>query len=844
MRSSVDWFELAQRESGWQFDLSSALIGAVFAWILAIVIYSQRHKIRELGESLWQPFSAWRRRAQASREEKYIQALKQILRPLLLLEPSDPEAIFQPPEFRAPAPLPTSVAEAAQTPRTMIVPYASLLTGHDKLIISGPPASGRTTTLVMTAWHVTEAPSNEEDLRPYKRLPIWIDLRTLRSADPRAKASASERLVELATRTMPDLLPKWVLQHLRKEPCLILLDNWEDLPPDLRIEVAGWIQEASEKFPDVFWMITTGQEGYGSLVELGFVPTELLGTLREGGVDHLYEGWTTLLGPKDEKITAADAAPADAAMADADQEHGASSGNDVSEHPQTKADALARLLDAVTAGAPLWELHLRTVLYLKTGFLPERPAEVLDGFIDMRFDAVDLGRGLESVPEDARVGARRALMAIARAERLGGRAPNNQELKQSIDIAMPPKEDRPRRLESQVRRLVAGCRLLRKEDGRWYLNHRIWRDYFTALALSEDDQGADIVAAHLEDPDWSLLIELYAGVAEIDALVQALVSRSEIYSDRESLLRAARWAIVAEPDRAWRKDLMKVLAQTFMHEDLAWSLRLDIGRALTLIAGESARAFFLRMVRHPSKDIQGASLRGLGWLGASRDVPILAAALQDSAVELRQSAIRALADVGTSEAIHYLGHGLATTDETSMRLAAELLAITPQGWPMLEEATQHPDLLVRRAAAYGLGHVDQAWVRDILMTMASEDPEWVVRSAAEIALSAREERKVETVTIPSPPDVENLDWLIAWAARQGMGLGVGQAALDTLRRAAQEGNIDAKILSALTLAQVGREADQSVLEPLRTAQDGVVRQTADWAIRRIRQRYHVYQGAS
>jgi len=88
-----------------------------------------------------------------------------------------------------------------------------------------------------------------------------------------------------------------------------------------------------------------------------------------------------------------------------------------------------------------------------------------------------------------------------------------------------------------------------------------------------------------------------------------------------------------------------------------------------------------------------------------------------------------------------------------------------------------------------------------------------------------------------PPEVDKMDWLIAWAARQGQGVGVGEAALKTLLQALSEGNPDAKVMAALTLAQIGRESHLSVLESLMQAADPLVQEAATTAVQQIRRRY-------
>jgi HEAT repeat protein len=798
---------LLQRDEGWRFDIQSALIGAILAWIIAGIIYSQREKIKALALQVWEPIAAWRRRIRASREEKYVRALKEKLTPRLLLSPEHPDLIFHPPEALTAAPLPTTLAEAAQSARMVTVPYATLLDGHSKLIVTGQQGVGRTTAMVMSAWQsATQGP--DENGETVHRLPIWIDLNHLSELPEAEEAAPAERLVALAARFAPFISSKWLLQKLRRSPCLVLVDNWADLSNDDQHLVAGWIAEASPEFQDTFWMITGDEEGYGRLVEVGFVPLELLPAAANAFVPQLYANWAELLGR---------------------------------EAAEPEEEVLEAITGAADAGAPLWELHLRTVLHLRTGELPDRPVEVCASFIEDRVAAVDLGRAEEEVGEQARDFALLTLIHFAKTRRLDGRELDDQEIREFLETLLPPKEERHRRLEPSVRKVLLESGFIEAHGKTWGLSHRIWIDYLTATHLAEEESGHEMVSSHLNDPDWLMLSEFFAGLTDTTRMVKTLIDTSREERDKMSLLRAARWAIVAEPDLAWRKTMIKILAQVFIGDQLDTPMRMTIGRALGLVAGKDARAFFLRVLRHPSREVRSAALRGLGWAKSPGDMAILAAALREKDALIQESGVRALRDLGTPGAVTFLSETLPKVDEALMLIIAEALAAIPGGGDALDTHTRHPDLLVRRAAAHGLGLIGEDWSQERLLEIAREDDEWLVRSAAENALQAREEREGERVTISPPPQVDQMEWLIAWAARQGEGLGIDEAAVETLIRAASEGNADAKVLSALTLAQIGRKSHLPVLQTMIGAGDPMVHEAAEWAIERIQRRYRTRQ---
>lgn len=201
----------------------------------------------------------------------------------------------------------------------------------------------------------------------------------------------------------------------------------------------------------------------------------------------------------------------------------------------------------------------------------------------------------------------------------------------------------------------------------------------------------------------------------------------------------------------------------------------------------------------------------------------------------------ALADLGTPDAVTILSESLPRVNETLMQVIAEELVLLPEGREALEEHAVSPDLMVRRAAALSLGQIDEAWAEERLIQIAREDPEWLVRSAAETAIQAREERAGHATQVSPPPQIDQMNWLISWAARQNLGVGIGKAAFETLLTAAREGNVDAKILSAMTLAHIGRKSDLLAIEALIRDMDPSVQEAANWAAERINQRYRFSQ---
>ncbi|MCA2000386.1 MAG: HEAT repeat domain-containing protein, partial [Chloroflexi bacterium] len=152
----------------------------------------------------------------------------------------------------------------------------------------------------------------------------------------------------------------------------------------------------------------------------------------------------------------------------------------------------------------------------------------------------------------------------------------------------------------------------------------------------------------------------------------------------------------------------------------------------------------------------------------------------------------ALGAIGTDDALDTGAHTLLSGDEDIRRAAAEALANDPgEGYAMLQDGAAHNDILLRRAAAYGLGRVNEGWAIELLQKMQIEDDQWVVRTAATEVLDSKTSagsRAPRKLKAPSESP-----WLIEFAAKQGMGISPGAPATDILLQALRSENPETRL---------------------------------------------------
>ena len=151
----------------------------------------------------------------------------------------------------------------------------------------------------------------------------------------------------------------------------------------------------------------------------------------------------------------------------------------------------------------------------------------------------------------------------------------------------------------------------------------------------------------------------------------------------------------------------------------------------------------------------------------------------------------------------------------------------------LVELAHSQDVFARRVAVIGLAHTG---ARDLLDEISREDGQWYVRSAAQAALEEMEEQQAVAGLEP-PPGIDQLPWLISWAASQGEGVSVGEAAYGVLRRAFRGGDANVRRAAAEVFSRAGRPCDVEILQVAQSDPDPFVSSAALEALAEISQRH-------
>jgi HEAT repeat protein len=815
---------VSQAPRPWRFDLVSALIGAAVALLLAGLAYRSRAAIRSGWESLTTPATQLHRRLQASAEDRYRDLAIKLAHSLVIPSHAAPlDAVFVEPRLLCLSSPPQLLSEpTSELPGPEALPLHWLLRGHPQLAILGAPGMGRTMLLAYVALTCARTASNDEGNGPdpettlglsQQRLPLYVSLPTMdwpESEDKEEQENSEsngsdgvERLLNAAVTAvggsgrMIGPLRQW----LETGRAIVLADGWDELSPSQRLQAVTWLAQLVNAAPGNLWLVGAGMRGYAPLVEHGFVPLTLA-TWNRGQLEALAKHWIEACPPADQSHAAA--------------LHGLTS----------------QLRQATRRGASPLELALRAFVYLSDGQAPTQRTAVFDR-------ALDLALWTEEETSWLLAACRAALGQVALTLQQTGRTvATREEVDQAIKAALPPTEEHPGRV---FQALTSERGLLRTVGtNRYAFAHPLWRAYLAARQLVAADIA--LLADRLEDPRWAEVIRFYAELGDMKPLIVAwLRTPDDMFQTRLRVLSS--WVGVAPEEAAWRDGAMAVLARGFLRSGQPSQVRRTLAEALATTGTPGVTYFFKQALQHPDIEMRIAAIQGLARAADESDIPTFETALKDKEPAVREAAVRGLAHLSIDAATRLLEKVLVEGEDMLKPAAAEALAhCGEEGATFLREAVNWEDVAARRAAVFGL---IQLGAQDLLKQVAREDEQWIVRSAAAAALEEMEEQEKHFSVAPLP-EIEQLPWLISWAAAQGEGVGLGQAARHMLRRALAEGDAPTRVAAALTLAQVGHPDDVEPLQAALSDPDSVVANAALEGLAQISRRYEllVKQGST
>lgn len=715
-----------------------------------------REWIRQLGESLASRTVEQYQKELISRVEtmhlaRAIFALEEIMIPPRLLAPpiaSDPMREEPKPESALDL-LPnlpdwSYLSGVYSSPRLSLV---EALSEGVNLLITGRLGSGKSAALAYLALQVVRREKEAAALS--NRTPMLVHAADVKFENLDQKDPV-EPLLQAAQHTassaLASTLPRYLRQHFRQGDVLLLLDGLDEFSEEEIQTVAAWLESLQETCPGILIAAAGPPEGYDGLARIGFRPISIA-----PWTDQDQRAFLTLWGRAWRSYVV----------------------------PTLPKDNLGELDPALINGwligmvrglSPL-ELTLLAWAAFAGDIRGPRAVELLQAYV-ARFLSPDEGEKAQTFALDWVKARRRSI--------------SERALPRGIPIGD----------------LLEASILVRRADGMLTFNDPAVGAHLAASAMARSELNPEVIK-----PGWlpaETTMTYFAALRDLSDVVQDALRSTEDPLHRNAF-RIARWMRDAPKDAEWKPLALRALAKLLQDSNLAYGLRLRALHALVQSAESSVAVLFRRLLT--SQDPKGRALAALG-LGGMSDEDSIQSLIQtvesDPDLNARQAACLAFAAIGSDRAFDGLGNVLVAGEEALRLAAAEALAVNPdKGYSLLREAADYDDLLTRRAAVFGLARVPEEWAVEKLLQIQTEDSQWIVRGAA----TEVNERRMDSPwkILPMETALSEIPWLIAFAARAGMGVAPGRAALEMIRRALNQGTPEEKVAALETLGWRGGE---------------------------------------
>ncbi len=629
--------------------------------------------------------------------------------------------------------------------KTPTLSLSEALSGDSDIVLTGQTGMGKTVALACLASQLARHEPGAG--LPANTIPFLIHIADVDLGFN--KENPLGTLLDFAAEKTPMFEMSRVTNFIRKAfsdgRILLLLDGTDELPPEKLKLAIDFIRSIKRAYPHIRMITTASSEYLDGLVSLNFIPFSLSAwdsQQRAGFLEKWadlwtryvsVESWTQINDPVDSlllnawiKVDSDPLTPLELTL----KAWGAYAGDCQGSSP----------LDAI-------ESHVRRISPANT------PREALD--------SVALQIILEVEPIFTMHKARQWVRAFELEE-----SDNPEEAEQEGEGKSKKTVKQKATSPGIIAKMVESGLLSQHCNNQIRFVHPIFIGYLAGKTLGN---YGDII---LQQPPWIgkfLSMHFLAAQGNATPLAEGLLANFDRPLSR-SLFISARWLRDTPTQASWRALVMEKLAELLQQTGQPLGLRGQALAAFIKSGDPGVAVLFRQFLTKTDADLLQLTALGAGALRDAKSVELLSALLSHSNSNVRRAACLALAAVGTTTAMDALANGLLHGDEILRRAAAEAMANhEEEGQNMLKEgALMKEDLHVRRAVAYGLGRIREAWATEILVKLQTEDEQWVVRNAATEVL---EEQRKPNSHIPRrlPPPSES-PWLIAFAGKKGEGI--------------------------------------------------------------------------
>jgi HEAT repeat protein len=776
-------------------DTFSFFLGVILSTLLWWILSLLRPAFQQLRENARAKQAEKKEKARSSSaiEERYRQIVllqaqgSHLAAPLFSLDEIliAPRVLAPPPRVEPGAPILSEDIVDATVPylpgwpelaakyKSPTLSLSQALSGDSDIVLVGQTGMGKTVALACLASGL--ARKNPEPGLPPDTIPFFIHVADLNL--PVNKESPLDSLIEYVSEKSNLLdsprIPNFIRQAFADRRALLLLDGTDELTPDGLKDVVEFIRTVKRAYPKTRMITTASPEFLDGLVSLNFIPLTLSAWSPDQKTEFIQK-WSDLWA----NFVATESWFQSTEQVDSLLLNGwLISEPDISTPLETTLKVWGAFAGDIrgSSNLDLMETHLRRISPQNS---PREALEML---------ALQVSLATQPVFDPHK--AREWIKSFEPADAI----PVQEDEGESNKTKKAGKQEKSVAPSLGLLSKLADSGLLtHHRNNRMRFTHPIFFGYLAGKALV--GQQPDTI---INQPPWIgkyLAMKFLSTQGDGSALVDALISQADRPLARNVLI-PARWLRDSSSQAPWRGPLMAKLAELMRENGQPLGLR---GQALAAFiqSGDSGAAvLFRQLLKEEDPEILQLAALGSGALQDGKAIDLLAGILENSSPNVRRASLLALVAIGTTASMDVVANALLRGDENLRRTAAEAMSNHPrEGHIMLKEAAaMKEDLMVRRAAAYGLGRINEPWATEMLNNLQLLDDQWIVRNAASEVI---EDRQKSDPHVPRrlPPPSES-PWLIAFAGKQGMGILPDKPPTDVLLQALKSGEEDERLAS-------------------------------------------------
>lgn len=349
--------------------------------------------------------------------------------------------------------------------------------------------------------------------------------------------------------------------------------------------------------------------------------------------------------------------------------------------------------------------------------------------------------------------------------------------------------------------------LVRYKGGRYRFRHPYIAAYLASQSLQDADETT--LTEKINAPTWRQAVTYSASHTDLTHFVNIRMSNpTDII--QSNIMEITHWLKYAPQDVAWRIPYIKYLGKVFTAPNQYPLLRERAAAALLTTDDPNVAVIFQQATQSVVAQIRQLACLAIGVLGQPEGAAAIIPLLKDGGSDVQLAAALSLGAIRTEEALTALVDALTDGSESLRQAVAETLADIPlEGYPTLYDAIQDDEMIVRRAAVFGIKRLKSDWAVVAIYRAFLEDSQWYVRSAAQMAF---QEMRYGTGNGPHGyPPPEAITWLNEWAAKRQENIPPGEDAGLILVKALQEGEDTVRALAARNAGQLGEVQMAKVL---------------------------------